>query len=191
MEACRYYHLAPRHTLATRFIAGIIYAYGNSSQLGDDKTYSFITPFSEQFHAGGANDIRAFPLRGIGPGSYHSSGRYAYINHTGDVKLEANAEWRFPLVGQLSGALFLDAGNVWTLRHVNTLPGGQLRWKTFGQDIALGTGIGLRYNLRVLLLRADIGIPLHAPYDTGKRGYYNIPHFTQGLCFHLGVGYPF
>ena len=118
-------------------------------------------------------------------------GRYAYINHTGDVKLEVNAEWRFPLVGQLSGALFLDAGNVWTLRHVDTLPGGQLRWKTLGQDIALGTGFGLRYNLRILLLRADVGIPLHAPYDTGKRGYYNIPRFSQGLCFHLSVGYPF
>ena len=191
VEACRYYHLVPRHTLATRLIAGGIYAYGNASHLGNSKTYSPITPFSEQFHAGGANDIRAFPLRGIGPGSYHSVGRYAYINHTGDVKLEVNAEWRFPLVGQLSGALFLDAGNVWTLRHVDTLPGGQLRWKTLGQDIALGTGFGLRYNLRILLLRADVGIPLHAPYDTGKRGYYNIPRFSQGLCFHLSVGYPF
>ena len=191
VEACRYYHLVPRHTLATRLIAGGIYAYGNASHLGNSKTYSPITPFSEQFHAGGANDIRAFPLRGIGPGSYHSVGRYAYINHTGDVKLEVNAEWRFPLVGQLSGALFLDAGNVWTLRHVDTLPGGQLRWKTLGQDIALGTGFGLRYNLRILLLRADVGIPLHAPYNTGKRGYYNIPRFSQGLCFHLSVGYPF
>ena len=180
-EACRYYRLAPHHTLATRLIAGILYAYGNST----------VAPFSEQFHVGGANDIRAFPLRGIGPGSYHSTGRYAYIDHTGDVKLEANAEWRFPLIGQLSGALFVDAGNVWTLRSDESRPGAQLRLKTFADDIALGTGIGLRYNLRVLLLRTDVGIPLHIPYATDKQGYYNIPHFTRSLCFHFGVGYPF
>ena len=180
-EACHYYHLAPHHTLATRLIGGLLYAYGNST----------VAPFSEQFHVGGANDIRAFPLRDIGPGSYHSTGRYAYIDHTGDVKLEANAEWRFPLIGQLSGALFVDAGNVWTLRNDDSRPGAQLRLKTFANDIALGTGIGLRYNLRVLLLRTDIGIPLHIPYTTDKRGYYNIPHFARSLCFHLGVGYPF
>lgn len=184
MEACRYYHLAPRHTLATRIIAGIIYPYGNSAG-------NATSPFSELFHVGGGSDLRAFPLRGLGPGSYHATGRYAYIDHTGDIKLEANVEWRFPLIGQLSGSLFLDAGNVWTLRADPARPGGQLRLKTFARDIALGTGLGLRYNLRMLLLRADIGIPLHAPYATEKRGYYNIPHFIQGLCFHLGVGYPF
>ena len=179
--ACRYYRLSPRHTLATRLIAGVIYAYGNS----------IVAPFSEQFNVGGASDIRAFPLRGIGPGSYHSTERYAYIDHTGDVKLEANVEWRFPLVKQLSGAFFIDAGNVWLLRNDNSRPGAQLRLKTLGNDIALGTGIGLRYNLRVVLLRADVGIPLHIPYSTGKQGYYNVPHFVQGLCFHFGVGYPF
>ena len=140
---------------------------------------------------GGANDIRAFALRGIGPGSYHSTGQYAYIDHTGDLKLEANAEWRFPLVGQFSGALFVDAGNVWTLRNDDSRPGGEWQWKSFGKALALGTGVGLRYNLRVLLLRCDVGIPLHIPYDTGKHGYYNIPNFAQGLCFHFGVGYPF
>ena len=181
IEACRYHHLAPRHTLAMRLIAGAIYAYGNSDS----------SPFNEQFYVGGAHDIRAFPLRGIGPGSYHSAGRYAYIDHTGDVKFEANAEWRFPLVGQLSGALFVDAGNVWTLRHDASRPGSQLRLKTLATDIALGTGIGFRYNLRLLLLRADIGIPLHLPYTTTRRGYYNIPHPVQSLCLHIGVGYPF
>ena len=180
-EACRYYRLSPRHTLATRLIAGVIYAYGNS----------IVAPFSEQFNVGGASDIRAFPLRGIGPGSYHSTERYAYIDHTGDVKLEANVEWRFPLVKQLSGAFFIDAGNVWLLRNDSSRPGAQLRLKTLGNDIALGTGIGLRYNLRVVLLRADVGIPLHIPYSTGKQGYYNVPHFVRGLCFHFGVGYPF
>lgn len=181
VEWCRYFHFSSRHILATRFVGGAIYSYGNAR----------VAPFSEQFYVGGASDLRAFPLRGIGPGSYHSSGRYAYIDHTGDLKLEANVEWRFPLVGQLSGALFLDAGNVWLLRDDKVRPGAQFRWRTFTRDVALGTGFGLRYNLRVILLRADMGIPLHIPYNTGMRGYYNVPHFGRGLCFHFGVGYPF
>ena len=181
IEACRYYHLTPRHTLATRFIAGAVYAYGNST----------VAPFSEQFHVGGASDLRAFPLRGIGPGSYHATGRYAYIDHTGDLKLEANIEWRFPLVAQLGGALFVDAGNVWSLRHDPSRPGAQFHWKTFTRDIATGTGVGLRYNLKVLVLRMDVGVPLHVPYATGRRGYYNVPHFGRGLCWHFAVGYPF
>lgn len=181
VEACRYYHLTPRHMLATRLMVGAVYAYGNSS----------VAPFSEQFFVGGANDLRAFPLRGIGPGSYHSKGRYAYIDHTGDLKLEANVEWRFPIVGQLHGALFVDAGNVWLLRNDAARPGAQFRWKSIGRDIALGTGLGIRYNLKVLVLRGDVGIPLHIPYDTGHRGYYNVPHFMKGLCWHFAVGYPF
>lgn len=181
IEACRYYHVAPHHTIATRFTAGLIYAYGNSST----------APFNEQFYVGGANDLRAFPLRGIGPGSYHNTERYAYIDHTGDIKLEANIEWRFPLAGPFSGALFVDAGNVWLLRNDENRPGAQLRWKSLGRDIALGTGIGLRYNLKVVLLRADVGIPLHIPYNTNKQGYYNVPRFAQSLCLHFGVGYPF
>lgn len=181
VEACRYFHLAPRQVLATRFMVGSVCPYANSS----------VAPFSEQFYVGGASDLRAFPLRGIGPGSFHSSGRYAYIDHTGDLKAEANVEWRFPLTAQLHGALFLDGGNVWLLRDDASRPGGQFRWSSLGNDIALGTGIGLRYNLKVLLVRADVGIPLHLPYDTGHRGYYNVPNFIHGRCYHLAVGYPF
>ena len=181
IEACRYYNLTPRHTLATRIISGVIYAYGNSTT----------SPFSEQFYMGGADDLRAFPLRSIGPGGYHTTERYGYINHTGDIKLEANIEWRFPLAGQLNGALFADAGNVWLLRNDNDRPEGKLQWSTLGKATALGTGFGLRYNLRLLLLRFDIGIPIHIPYSTDKHGYYNVPNFIRGLCFHLGVGYPF
>ncbi|MBR5841609.1 MAG: BamA/TamA family outer membrane protein [Bacteroidaceae bacterium] len=181
IEACRYYRLAPEQVLATRLIIGAVYPYGNSR----------VSPFSEQYYVGGANDLRAFPLRGIGPGSYHHAGRYAYMDRTGDLKLEANVEWRFPLTGQLHGAMFIDAGNVWLLRSDDARPGSQFRWATLGDDIALGTGFGLRYNLKMLLLRADVGIPLHIPYATSKSGYYNVPHFVKGLCFHLGVGYPF
>ena len=181
VEACRYYYLTPHHLIATRLMTGIVYTYGNSR----------VAPFSEQFYVGGANDLRAFPLRAIGPGSYHSKGRYAYIDHTGDLKLEANVEWRFPIMRQLHGALFVDAGNVWLLRNDATRQGAQISWKNLGRDIALGTGIGLRYNLKVLVLRGDVGIPIHIPYDTGIHGYYNVPHFAKGLCWHFAVGYPF
>lgn len=180
-EMCHYYRLFSRHVIATRFMGGLLYAYGNSE----------VAPYVEQFYVGGATGLRAFPLRGIGPGSYHSAGKYAYIDHTGDFKLEANVEWRFPLVGNLDGALFVDAGNVWLLHNDASRPGGALRMRTLGRDIALGTGIGLRYNLKMLLVRADIGIPLHVPYDTGIHKYYNVPNFWRGLCIHLGVGYPF
>jgi len=181
VEACRYFSLAEQHTLAARLIVGAVYAYGNSR----------VAPFSEQFHVGGANDLRAFPLRGIGPGSYHSSGRYAYIDHTGDLKLEANLEWRFPIVEQLGGALFVDAGNVWLLRNEGARPGAEFRWSALGRDVAVGSGVGLRYNLKVLVLRMDVGVPLHIPYATSRRGYYNVPHFGRGLCLHFAVGYPF
>ncbi|MBO7267168.1 MAG: BamA/TamA family outer membrane protein [Bacteroidaceae bacterium] len=181
VEACRYFHLAPKHVLATRFTIGAVHPYANSR----------VAPFSEQFYVGGANDLRAFPLRSIGPGSYHSQGRYAYIDHTGEFKLEANIEWRFPIAKLLHGALFADAGNVWLLRPDAARPGADFRWDTFAHDIAVGTGIGLRYNLKVLLLRADIGIPIHMPYTTDRHGYYNVPHFIRSLCYHLAVGYPF
>ena len=181
VEACRYFHLTPRQVLATRLMVGAVCPYGNSR----------VAPFSEQLYVGGAGDLRAFPLRGIGPGSYHSRGRYAYLDHTGEFKLEANVEWRFPITGLLHGALFADAGNVWLWRPDTARPGAEFRWATLGRDMALGTGVGLRYNLKVLLLRVDVGIPLHIPYDTAKHGYYNVPHFGKGLCYHFGVGYPF
>lgn len=180
-EACRYYQLTPSQQLATRLLVGVVYPYGNSR----------VAPYNEQFHVGGASDLRAFPLRGIGPGSYHTGGRYAYINRSGDLKLLFCVEWRYPLVGQLHGALFLDAGNVWLLREDASRPGAQFRWRTLGDDLALGTGVGLRYNLKMLLLRCDVGVPIHIPYATAKRGYCNVPHWGKGLCFHLGVGYPF
>ena len=80
---------------------------------------------------------------------------------------------------------------MWLLREDASRPGAQFRWRTLGDDLALGTGVGLRYNLKMLLLRCDVGVPIHIPYATAKRGYCNVPHWGKGLCFHLGVGYPF
>ena len=109
----------------------------------------------------------------------------------GDFKLEVNAEYRFPIVGKLNGAAFLDAGNVWLLRNSENQPGGQFRFKDFGKQIALGTGVGLRYDLDFLVIRFDLGIGIHAPYDTGKRGYYNMTSFGKSLGYHFAIGYPF
>jgi outer membrane protein assembly factor BamA len=168
--------------LAMRVDGGIIKAYGNSSTV----------PYSEQFYVGGANSVRAFAIRSIGPGKYHpANSSYSYIDQTGDIKLEANAEYRFPIVGNIYGAAFLDAGNIWTLKNDDNRPGSQFSISRFPRDLALGTGFGLRYDMDFIVLRLDLGIGIHAPYDTGKSGYYNIKKFSDGLGLHFAVGYPF
>ena len=176
------YYLGKKQHLVGRLMAGVAYSYGNS----------ITTPYSEQFYIGGANSIRAFTIRSIGPGSYRpTDSKYGYLDQTGDIKFEANLEYRFPILGDLHGATFLDAGNVWLLRYDKSRPGGQLKWGRFLKDLALGTGIGLRYDLTFLVIRLDWGIGLHVPYDTGKKGYYNIPDFKDGMGVHLAIGYPF
>jgi hypothetical protein len=170
-------------TLAMRFFAGAGHAYGNSRVL----------PYTEQFYIGGANSIRAFTIRSIGPGSYRSeeSGGNLYFDRTGDMKLEMNAEMRFRISGALAGAVFLDAGNVWLLREDSARPGGEVGSKGFFRSVATGTGVGVRYDLSFIVLRGDLGIGLHLPYRTSRRGYYNIPRFRDGLGLHLAIGYPF
>ena len=174
--------LTGRSLLAMRAFGGIVYSYGNAKA----------APYGELFSAGGANDIRAFGMRTIGPGAYHPvKSQYSYVDQMGDLKLEANVEYRFPIVGQLQGAAFLDAGNVWLLRESESQQGGKLSFRNLGKQIALGTGAGLRYDLGFLVLRFDLGIGIHAPYDTGKGGYYNMKSFGRSLGYHFAVGYPF
>ena len=171
-------------TLASRVYLGAAHAYGNCSEM----------PYREQFYVGGANSLRAFPVRSIGPGSYHhsDSARYAYYDQTGTFKFEANFEYRFPILGYFKGAVFMDAGNIWLLKDDPYRPGGQLKMKNFFNELALGTGLGLRFDMTMLVVRADLGIAIHLPYDTGKSGYYNITDFKHdGWAFHLAIGYPF
>ena len=95
-------------------------------------------------------------------------------------------------MGRLGGAVFLDAGNIWLLKNDPNRPGGVLKWRGFFNEIALGTGFGLRYDISYLVLRADLGIALHTPYpNPDKPGYYNISKFKDGLGFHVAIGYPF
>ncbi len=169
--------------LYTRVACGAAHAYGNSNQV----------PYSEQFYVGGANSVRAFTVRSIGPGSYKAPEGQPedYFDRTGTFKFEANIEYRFPIAGPLHRALFIDAGNVWLLKHDDMRPGGTLRAKSFLRDLALGTGVGLRFDISMLVIRGDLGIGIHAPYDTGKHGYYNMTSFGNSLAFHLAIGYPF
>lgn len=177
------YRISRRQQLAMRVAAGVVWPYGNSS----------VAPYTEQFYVGGANSVRAFTARSIGPGGYRPAqeSSYSFIDQVGDVRLEANVEYRFPIVSDLHGAVFLDAGNVWLLRQDAARPGAQITLRDLPGQIALGTGVGVRYDLQFLVFRLDLGIGLHAPYDTGRTGYYNIPRFKDGLALHFAIGYPF
>jgi len=162
--------------------AGVIYSYGNSDT----------SPYSEQFYVGGANSIRAFAVRSIGPGSYVTDvSRLSYLDQTGDIKLQLNLEYRFNLFGNLYGATFLDAGNVWSIRDDGYRSGAQFKLKNMLKEMAVGTGAGIRYDLEFLVLRLDWGLGLHLPYETSRKGFYNIPKFSDGHSLHFAVGYPF
>lgn len=184
-EIIKYRQVSENSQVAMRLMGGIGYAYGNSR----------VMPYSEQFYIGGANSIRAFQIRSIGPGSYHPEKRSvtAYLDQTGDIKLEGNIGYRFKIAGRFNGAVFVDAGNVWLLRKEQERPGGEFRLKDLWREIALGAGFGLRYDITYIVIRADLGVALHAPYNTGKPGYFNIRNydFRDGLVLNLAIGYPF
>jgi len=182
--------------------AGFIKPYGNSSD----------APFSELFYAGGANSVRAFAVRSIGPGGFKGipgSNQFNYMMQNGEIKFVANLEYRMPLFGNLHGAVFLDAGNVWNWSDVRIESDGDgntqqvidelNKWfsdtrlqvsKLFDQT-ALGTGFGLRYDMDFLIIRLDWGFALHAPYDTGHSGYFNLRKFKDMHTLHFAIGYPF
>ena len=168
--------------LVSRVLVGAEHAYGNSKQV----------PYSEQFYIGGANSIRAFTVRSIGPGSYRAPTNYrdGYFDQTGTFKFEFNTEYRFPIVSVLHGAVFLDTGNIWLLKSDPLRPGGLLSRKDFLRDLALGTGVGLRVDIGVMVIRGDLGYGLHAPYATDLHGYFNIKP-KNAFAFHLAIGYPF
>lgn len=173
------WRLGEHSSLVGHLDFGIIWAYGNSTS----------APYSEQFYVGGANSIRAFTVRSVGPGRYHNSASadIYYLDQTGDVKFQANLEYRPRLFGNLYGALFLDAGNVWTLRDENR-QGAKFEMKSALKDLALGTGIGLRYDMDFLVIRLDWGVGLHVPYNSG---FYNLGSFKDSQSLHFAVGYPF
>ena len=169
-----------RQGLATRLLAGIGYAHGNSTAL----------PFEQQFYSGGANGLRGWQARTVGPGTSQPDASFVIPNQTGDVKLEANVEYRFPLVWKLYGALFVDAGNVWTLSD-DTAEGAKFSFRNLGRSIAADWGTGLRVDLNFILVRVDMGFVTHDPSReqpwTGPSKWFR----RGGSAFHFGVGYPF
>lgn len=183
LELRNNFRISQKSSVATRLLAGGMKAYGNS-------TYA---PIAERFYSGGANSIRAFAARSIGPGHLPSTKTDLYLTHGGDIRFEANAEYRFPIFGNLNGALFVDAGNVWDTDDIKAdIDEGRFTTKGLLNEIALGTGFGFRYDLEFLVLRLDFGVALHAPYDTGKKGYYNLhKFFKDGTTINFAVGYPF
>ena len=179
--------LTPTSQLVAHANGGFIYCYGNSTS----------APFSELFYVGGANTIRAFGVREIGPGDWYvrDAGRQlSYLFQNGEAKLVGNLEYRTKLFGDLNGAIFLDAGNVWNFQRNDDdtdLGDYPKSFKEFVNQLALGTGVGLRYDLGFLVIRLDWGLAIHCPYDTGKSGYFNVPSFGKGQTLHFAVGYPF
>ena len=182
-ELRQLYRINRNNFIATRIMAGVLHSYGNAEY----------APYSEQFYIGGANSLRAFTVRTVGPGSFHPAAetRYSYLDETGTLKLEANIEYRFKLFGNLHGALFADAGNIWLMKNDDSRPGGKFDIKNLGKDIALNTGAGIRYDLDFLVLRLDFGLGLHAPYETKRKGYFNLNPFGDGFAWHFAIGYPF
>ena len=182
-ELRQLYRIDRNNFIATRIMAGILHSYGNAEY----------APYSEQFYIGGANSLRAFTVRTVGPGSFHPAAetRYSYLDETGTLKLEANIEYRFRIISELHGALFVDAGNIWLTKRDESRPGGEITMKNFAKDIALNTGFGVRYDLDFLVLRLDFGLGLHAPYKTDKKGYFNLSPFGDGFAWHFAIGYPF
>lgn len=161
---------------------GVAWSYGNMSQ----------TPYTEQFYIGGANSVRAFAARSLGPGSYRSTDRAtSYVDQTGDILLLLNLEYRKRLFGSLYGAAFIDAGNVWAMRDDDVRTGARFQFKNILKEMAVGTGFGFRYDLDFLVLRLDWGLGLHAPYKTSKSGFYNFTKFKDSHTLHFAIGYPF
>ena len=200
-------------SIATRLFAGANIPLGNSS----------MAPLSEAFYAGGPNSLRASSPYAYGPGNFHSLKYNQNFFHAGDVKLEANVELRFPIVWKLFGAAFVDAGNVWNwystvdtykaggyedylkrLQIPDDLKDGIFNNPEFAKQIALGTGAGLRLDIDGLVVRLDIGVGIHAPYQTYKYDkdgkpdtsrpittYFNIPSALDAIRVNFGIGYPF
>lgn len=170
-----------RNSIAYHIAFGIAVPYGNSNMI----------PFEKRYFAGGANSVRGWSVRSLGPGAFMPDGNF--MNQTGDLKLEGSLEYRSNLFWKLAGAAFIDAGNVWTLRNYESQPGGQFRFDKFYRQIAVSYGIGFRLDLGFFILRFDGGMKAINPvYSSGRERYPIIhPRFSRDFAFHFAVGYPF
>jgi outer membrane protein insertion porin family len=179
IEIRDYYHIA-KSMIAFRAIAGWGIGYGSSSAL----------PYEKQFFSGGAYSVRGFPAYSLGPGTYvPTESNIFYLQQGGEIKLEANAEYRFPIISYLKGALFVDAGNTWLNRPNIDAPGGAWQGSTFYKEIAMSTGAGLRVDLNFFVIRLDVGIPIRRP-GLPNPWVLQTTDFNS-LEFNFAFGYPF
>ncbi|MBP5360703.1 MAG: BamA/TamA family outer membrane protein [Bacteroidaceae bacterium] len=186
IDYSKHYLLNARNTLAIHGAIGIAHPYGNST----------IVPFEKRYFGGGANGVRGWSVRELGPGDYTGEdGRVDYINQTGNLKLLTSIELRSDLVWKLSGAVFADVGNIWTTRRYDiTGKGGQFRFSNFWKQLAASYGIGLRFNLDYFILRFDMAMKAVNPaYPTSSKKYLPIVHpkMSRDFTFHFAVGLPF
>ena len=176
--------LDKRNALALHAGLGVAYPYGNSRVL----------PFEKRYFSGGANSVRGWSVRELGPGKFKGTdGRIDFINQTGDIKLDLNAELRSSLFWKFQGAVFVDAGNIWTLRNYAEQPGGQFKFSEFYKQIAVAYGLGLRLNFDYFILRLDMGMKAINPaYDSANEHWAIIhPKLSRDFDFHFAVGLPF
>jgi len=184
VDFTRLFQFDERNSLAFHVGLGVAYPYGNST----------ILPFEKRYFSGGANSVRGWRVRELGPGTFKGTdGRIDFINQTGDMKLDMNLEYRTFLGWKLHGAVFVDAGNIWTLRNYADQPGGQFRFNSFYRQIALAYGLGLRLNFDYFILRFDLGMKAVNPaYETSREHYPLLyPNFKRDFAFHFAVGLPF
>ena len=185
----RYYaKVSPSALWANRLILGVGFPYGNSSEL----------PYVKQFFVGGNNSIRAFRSRSLGPGSYQAPPSETFLpDQSGDIKIETSTELRIKLAGIVHGAVFVDVGNIWLYNENPVKPGAKFSG-SFLKEMAVGTGVGLRFDVTYLVVRVDMAFPLRKPYlPEGERWVINQIQFgnydwrRENIIFNLGIGYPF
>lgn len=178
------FRINDRNSLAVHFGLGVAVPYGNST----------ILPYEKRYFSGGANSVRGWTVRGLGPGKFKGyDGRIDFINQTGDMKLDMNLEYRTHLFWKMDAAAFIDAGNIWTLRDYVDQPGGQFTFDTCWREIAVAYGIGFRLNFDYFVLRLDGGMKAVNPAYDEARYHYPIlhPNFKRDFAFHFAVGLPF
>ena len=170
------------HSLAMHVGLGLGVPYGNST----------VMPFEKRFYAGGANSVRGWSVRSLGPGSYNGYNNYnSFIYQCGDIRLDLSIEYRAKLFWKVESALFIDAGNIWTIDDYETQPGGVFRFDTFYKQIALAYGLGLRLNFDFVVIRADFGMKAYNPADNAVKWAIANPDFKRDFAWHITIGYPF
>ena len=180
MDLKRYFYISNNNTFVARVLLGVGIPYGNSMSL----------PYEKSFYGGGPTTIRAWNIRTLGPGGYYNKSLNVF-EKVGDMLLVINFEDRFHLFGMFEGAVFVDMGNIWLLRHSNEFPEGNFTFRTFIPQIAMGGGLGLRMNISIITLRLDFAIPFYDPqYDKSERWRFSHWKWNQ-IVTNFGIDYPF